>query len=45
MKERTMKKQALTMIALMVLVGSLAASAKAQSLSTDKLVANVPFCV
>ena len=38
-----MKKQALTMIALMVLVGSLAASAKAQSLSSGKLVANIPF--
>jgi hypothetical protein len=43
MKEGTMTKQALTMIALMVLVGSLAASANAQSLSTDKLIANIPF--
>ena len=38
-----MKKQALTMIALMVLVGSLAVSAKAQSLSSGRLVANIPF--
>jgi hypothetical protein len=38
-----MKKQALTMIALMVLVGSLTASAKAQSLWRVKLVANIPF--
>ena len=38
-----MKKQTLTMIALMVLVGSLTASAKAQSLSSGTLVANIPF--
>ena len=38
-----MKKQALTMIALMVLVGSLAAAAKAQSSSRGKLVGNIPF--
>ena len=38
-----MKKQTLTMIVLIVLAGSLAGSAKAQSLSTGKLVANIPF--
>lgn len=38
-----MKKQALTMIALMVLVGSLAASVRAQSLSRGGLVASIPF--
>jgi hypothetical protein len=39
----TMKKQALTMIALMVLVASLAASVNSQSLTSGKLVANIPF--
>ena len=38
-----MKKQTLTMIALMVLIGSLMGSAKAQSLSSGRLVANIPF--
>ena len=38
-----MKKQALTLIALMVLAGYLAPSAKAQSLSSGKLVAIIPF--
>lgn len=38
-----MKKQAYTIIALMVLVGSLAVAAQAQTASRTQLVANIPF--
>jgi hypothetical protein len=38
-----MKKQAYTMIALLVLVGSMAVAAQAQSSGRTQLVANIPF--
>ena len=38
-----MKKQAYTMIAMIVLVGSLAVSAKAQTQGRTQLIANIPF--
>ena len=38
-----MKKQAYTMIAMIVLVGSMAAAAKAQTSGRTKLIANIPF--
>jgi len=38
-----MKKQAYTMIAMIVLVGSMAVAAKAQTSGRAKLIANIPF--
>ena len=38
-----MKKQAYTMIALLVLVGSMAVAAQAQTSGHTKLISNIPF--